>query len=59
MSIYNIKGQLVRTLVNEPMNVGNYTLVWDGRAHESKIVPSGLYISRLQVDGLVEQKKMC
>lgn len=58
LSIYNITGQLVRTLENRRLNAGAYTFEWDGRDRQSRVSPSGLYISRLQVGSLIEQKKM-
>jgi len=36
--IYNIKGQLLTTLVNEPKNAGEHTLIWNARDF-----PSGVY----------------
>ena len=39
VGVYNLKGQLVSTLINETIYPGNYSFVWDGSN-----VTSGLYI---------------
>ena len=39
VAVYNLKGQLVSTLINETVYPGNYSFVWDGSN-----VTSGLYI---------------
>ena len=43
LSIYNINGQVIETLVNEQQHPGEYTLIWN--AFEQ---PSGMYFLRLQ-----------
>ncbi|MFQ5865338.1 MAG: FlgD immunoglobulin-like domain containing protein [bacterium] len=58
LNIYNIKGQLVRTLIDGKFNAGSHSVVWDGRDYLAKQVPSGLYISRMQMAEFVDQKKM-
>lgn len=48
LEIYNLKGQLVRTLVNETKATGNYSAVWDGRDSDGKQVSGGVYHYRMQ-----------
>jgi PKD repeat protein len=43
MIVYNIKGQRVRTLVNDQRPVGIYQIVWDGKDEKGKPVASGVY----------------
>ncbi|MDD4157494.1 MAG: choice-of-anchor Q domain-containing protein [Candidatus Cloacimonetes bacterium] len=43
VNIYNIKGQKVRSLVNETKDVGIYRFVWDGEDNNRKRVASGIY----------------
>jgi len=43
MNIYNIKGQKVRTLLNERKDVGIYQIVWDGKNDKGVSVASGIY----------------
>ena len=61
LRIYNLSGQVVRTLVDDDHHPsGNYTIVWDGRDDIGQAVSSGVYFYRLEaVDrGFVETKRM-
>ncbi len=57
LKIYNIKGQLVKTLVNENMNAGNHQVLWKGKNNNNKSVSSGVYLYRLKSDKYVSVKK--
>lgn len=48
LSIYNLLGQRVRTLINRSVSPGGYTLKWDGTDHRNQPVASGIYLYRLQ-----------
>jgi len=58
LSIYNISGQLVRTLVNRPQKPGNYTVSWDGRNNNGEELSSGIYLYRLDMGEFKDTKKM-
>jgi uncharacterized repeat protein (TIGR01451 family) len=45
--IYNIKGQLVKTLVNQPQKGGTYTLDWDGTDTRGSAAASGIYFCKM------------
>ncbi|RMH69551.1 MAG: M6 family metalloprotease domain-containing protein [Gemmatimonadetes bacterium] len=47
--IYNLRGQVVRTLVTGIQPAGDHTLVWDGRDDRDLAVESGVYYARLRV----------
>jgi hypothetical protein len=47
LKVYNLLGQVVRTLVDRPLAKGEYTEVWDGRDNSGKTVTSGIYFYRL------------
>ncbi|NLK49938.1 MAG: T9SS type A sorting domain-containing protein [Candidatus Cloacimonetes bacterium] len=47
LAIYNLKGQLVRTLVDGRLDSGNHSAVWDGRDSQGSSVSSGMYLYRL------------
>lgn len=47
LSIYNILGQQVRTLVNENQGAGEHSAIWDGRDNSGQLVGSGVYFCRL------------
>ncbi|MCK4652981.1 MAG: agmatine deiminase family protein, partial [Candidatus Cloacimonetes bacterium] len=50
LSIYNIKGQKVRTLINSEVDVGFHEVVWNGKDDNNKNVSSGIYFSIFDVD---------
>jgi hypothetical protein len=47
LTIYNMSGQIVRTLVNGSVGAGSHELVWDARDNSSRRVASGVYIYRV------------
>ncbi|MBE9510808.1 MAG: T9SS type A sorting domain-containing protein, partial [Bacteroidetes bacterium] len=47
LSIYNVLGQKVRSLVNTNQNAGIYKVVWDGTNETGSIVNSGVYFCRI------------
>ena len=48
LKIYNLLGQEMRTLVDEPKEVGYYNVTWDGRDDFGRQVASGFYFCRFQ-----------
>ncbi|MDD4222956.1 MAG: FlgD immunoglobulin-like domain containing protein [Candidatus Cloacimonetes bacterium] len=58
LKIYNTKGQLVRTLVNDVREAGNHSVVWNGMDNLGNSVSSGLYFYRLSSDGNTVTRKM-
>jgi hypothetical protein len=58
LKIYNIRGQLVRTLVDEPKEAGTYEVSWDGRGDNGNEVASGVYLYKLQAGDFNQTKKM-
>lgn len=49
LAIYNVRGELVRELVNRRLQAGNYVARWEGRNDAGNEVASGIYLYRLQV----------
>lgn len=58
LKVYNILGQEVRTLVEEPQGVGFYTVDWDGTDNRGGKVASGLYFYRLAAGEFTQTRKM-
>ncbi len=58
LSIYNIKGQKVRELLNERMGRGFHKVVWDGTDLRRSPVASGMYFVVLEVDKAKKAKKI-
>ena len=58
LAIYNIQGQLVRNLVNDIQEHGEYSVNWDGRSETGRVVSSGVYLYLLESDEKKISKKM-
>ena len=58
LSIYNLLGQEVVTLVNQNMNAGSHLIQWDGQDALGVQVSTGLYIYSIQAGNFSDQKKM-
>ncbi len=59
LSIYNIKGQKVKTIANGSFEKGNHSFIWDGDDESGKLVGSGVYLYKLNIDGKNEVMKKC
>lgn len=58
VKIYNLRGQLVRTLVNEVRDVGMHSVSWNGMDDDSRGVASGVYFYRLITEGYEKTRKL-
>lgn len=58
LKIYNVRGQLVKTLVHKKMTLGNYQVQWKGSDETGNIVASGIYLYNLKVGDFNETRKM-
>jgi hypothetical protein len=58
LSVFNMLGQEVVTLVNENQAAGLHSVVWDGRDSNGIRVGSGLYVCQLVVDEASMIRKM-
>jgi hypothetical protein len=58
LTIYNILGQKVKSLINQYVEPAVYTYKWDGTNSQSIAVPTGIYLYQLRINGLVFTKKM-
>jgi hypothetical protein len=58
IAIYNIMGQLVRTLVDESQRAGEYKVVGDGTNDRAQHVSSGIYLFRMTSNKFVSVRKM-
>ena len=56
--VYDLRGALVRTLVNEIGNPAFYSLVWDGTDKSGNRVSSGVYIYQLIAGKFTKTRKM-
>jgi len=58
LTIYNILGQRVKTLVDEEQTAGYKTVMWDGRNDRGEQVSSGIYLYRIQAGSFTKTVKM-
>jgi hypothetical protein len=58
LKIYNVLGEMVRTLVDEKKLPGDYTVQWDGKNDKGEQLASGIYFYELKVGDYTSAKKM-
>ncbi len=58
LTIYNIKGQRVKTLVNDHVESGEHSIIWNGKDDKDSDVSSGVYFYRLKTAEGVQNRKM-
>jgi len=58
IEIYNVKGQLVKTLINETKAAGTHTVVWNGSDNNNRPVSSGVYYYKMNAGKYSSTKKM-
>lgn len=56
--VYNLLGQEVRKLVDEQMDAGYYSLVWNGMDGLGRQVASGIYIYMMQANTFSQTRRM-
>jgi len=58
LSIYNVKGELVATIVDRPMTEGRKEALWAGTNDSGSPVASGIYFYRLDAGDFMQTRKM-
>ncbi|RPH92640.1 T9SS C-terminal target domain-containing protein [candidate division KSB1 bacterium] len=58
IQVYNIMGQLVRTLTDSRYTAGMHHIRWDGRSDAGVAVGAGIYLYRMDSPGFTQTKKM-
>ncbi|RIK62322.1 hypothetical protein DCC62_27120 [candidate division KSB1 bacterium] len=58
IEVYNLVGQLVRSLIDAPQAAGRFRLNWDGKDEAGNSVTSGVYLYELQSGNFRAKKKM-
>ena len=59
LMIYNIKGQKVKTIINDLYEKGNHSITWNGDDDSGIAVIPGVYLYKLNIDGKTEAVKKC
>ena len=58
ITIHNVKGELVKTLLNSYQNAGFKSVLWNATNDRNKPVSAGLYIYTIQAKEATQSKKM-
>ena len=58
LTIYDLTGNQVKTLVNGKERSGNRFIQWDATNHQGHPVPSGTYLYKIEADNFNKTKKM-
>jgi hypothetical protein len=58
LKIYNIRGQLVKTLIEDELTPGRYQITWDGTDGSGEKVASGVYLYRLKTSQSQTTRRM-
>jgi hypothetical protein len=58
LAIYDVGGRLVKQLAHGRQSRGPHVLAWDGRDSEGRRVASGVYLYRLNGEGIAQTQRM-
>lgn len=58
LDIFNIRGQKVKTLLNENLSPRDYSITWNGDDKNGNQVPSGFYMYRIKTPQFSEMRRM-
>ena len=58
ITIYDIMGRIVRTLINSQQNAGFKSIQWNATNDAGSPLSAGLYLYKIQADNLVQTSKM-
>ena len=58
VNVYDMRGTLIKTLVNDVQSSGYRTLKWNGTNDKGQKVSAGLYLYRIEAEGFTDTKKM-
>ncbi len=58
LNIYNIKGQLIKSLVDSNLPSGSHTVIWNGKDESGRSVSSGVYLYRMETPSYTKTMKM-
>ena len=58
LSIYDILGKQIKTLVNQYQDAGNKIAVWNGTDNLDRPVSAGVYLYRIQAGEFTQTRKI-
>ena len=56
--IYDLSGRLIRSLLNDNLEAGYRTIMWDGRDDMSRMASAGMYIAVMKANDFIDSRKM-
>jgi hypothetical protein len=58
LTIYDILGREVRTLIDDDRPAGNYDIFWDGRNNDGDDIASGVYLYQIRTSDFASTRKL-
>ncbi len=58
LRIYNLQGQLIRTLIDAELQQGHHSIIWNGDSNSGTPVASGVYFLRMQAGSFQQNQRM-
>ena len=58
VSIYDISGRLISTLVNDNLEAGSYSVQWHGKNDTGRLIPTGVYFLRVNYGEQIRTQKV-
>jgi len=58
ITIYDLAGKIVKTLVNSEQDPGQKSVNWNSENMKNELVASGMYIYVIKVGDFIDSKKM-
>ena len=58
LTIYDVRGRLVRKLLSEPLAAGMHTVVWNGRDGKGRTQASGVYLALFEAGSIRLTKRL-
>jgi hypothetical protein len=58
LDVYNITGQRVISLVDQLLDAGSHSIIWDGKNASGESVASGIYLYKIKAEGFQKTRKM-
>jgi hypothetical protein len=58
LEVYSVSGAHVRTLVNDVLQAGKYSAMWNGRDENGQLAGTGTYLYRMSADNFSAVKRM-
>jgi flagellar hook assembly protein FlgD len=58
IQVFNLAGDLVKTIYRGKRSAGDYSTSWDGKNHSGRVVARGIYFIRVVAPGVDEYRKV-